>query len=151
MSFCWLLIFLLLHCVAEQAARGRTGICCYDVHVEMLFPSSTSGTRIVINKPSHEIMVLFVLRKLILQTCMHSHPIGLDVQFLVGPFFHCHTLCVWTAKALARLHGCAGLPEPLLVAYVISTIISWAGSNMGHRLTKGTLRQNIKIWKWCIF
>ena len=33
-----------------------------------------------------------------------------------------------TAKALAGLRGCAGLPEPSLVAYAISTIISWAGS-----------------------
>ena len=33
-----------------------------------------------------------------------------------------------TAKALARLRGCTGLPEPLQVAYVISTIISCAGS-----------------------
>ena len=33
-----------------------------------------------------------------------------------------------TAKALVRLRGCAGSPEPSLVAYVISTIISWAGS-----------------------
>ena len=38
-------------------------------------------------------------------------------------------LCVRTAKALVRLCGCAGSPEPSLVAYVISTIISWAGSN----------------------
>ena len=30
-------------------------------------------------EPSHEIMVLFVLRKLILQTCMRSHPVGLEV------------------------------------------------------------------------
>ena len=30
-------------------------------------------------EPAHEIMVLFVLRKLILQTCMHSLPVGLDV------------------------------------------------------------------------
>ena len=30
-------------------------------------------------EPSHEIMVLFVLRKLILQTRMRSHPIELDV------------------------------------------------------------------------
>ena len=30
---------------------------------------------------------------------------------------------------LVRLHRCAGSPEPSLVAYVISTIISWAGSN----------------------
>ena len=30
-------------------------------------------------EPAHEIMVLFVLRKLILQTRMHSYPVGLDV------------------------------------------------------------------------
>ena len=39
-----------------------------------------------------------------------------------------HTSCVRTAKALARLRGCAGSPPPSLIAYVISTIISWAGS-----------------------
>ena len=33
-----------------------------------------------------------------------------------------------TQKALARLRGCAVSPEPSLVAYVISTIISLAGS-----------------------
>ena len=38
-------------------------------------------------------------------------------------------LHVRPAKALARLHKCAGLPEPSLVAFVISTIISWAGTN----------------------
>ena len=31
------------------------------------------------NEPSHEIMALFILRKLILQTRMRSHPVGLDV------------------------------------------------------------------------
>ena len=30
-------------------------------------------------EPSHEIMVLFVLRKSIIQTRVHSHPVGLDV------------------------------------------------------------------------
>ena len=70
----------------------------------------------------------FVLHKLDLQTRMCSHPVGLDVWFLVRPFVYFHTSCVWTAKALVRLHGCAGSPEPLLVTYVISTIISWAGS-----------------------
>ena len=39
-----------------------------------------------------------------------------------------HTSSVWTAKALVRLRGCAGSPELSLVACVISTIISWAGS-----------------------
>ena len=31
-------------------------------------------------------MALFILRKLILQTHMPSHPVGLDVCFLVSPF-----------------------------------------------------------------
>ena len=76
-------------------------------------------------------MTLFVLRKLILQTHMRSHPLELDVWFLVGPFFYFHTSCVRTAKALARLRGrlwrdCAGSPEPSLVACVVSSIILWA-------------------------
>ena len=79
-------------------------------------------------EPAREIMALFVFRKLILQTRMRSRPMGLDVSFLVGLFVYFHSSCVRTAKALARLRACAGLPEPTLVAYVISTIISWAGS-----------------------
>ena len=79
-------------------------------------------------EPTHEIMARFVLRKLIFQMRMHSHLVGLDVRFLVGPFDFFHTSCVRTAKALARLRGCEGSPEPSLVAYVISTIISCAGS-----------------------
>ena len=78
-------------------------------------------------EPSHEIMALFVLCKLILQMRMRSHPVGLDVWFLVGPFLF-HTLCVRTAKTVAKLRGCAASPEPSLVAYVISTIISCASS-----------------------
>ena len=78
-------------------------------------------------EPSHEIMVLFVLRKLILQMRMRSHPVRLDIWFLIGPFVYFHISCVRTAKALARLRRCAGSPEHSLVAYVISTIISWAG------------------------
>ena len=68
-------------------------------------------------------MVLFI-RKLILQMRVHSHPVGLDVWFLVSPFVYFHTSCVWTAKGLASLRRCAGSPEPLLVAYVISTILN---------------------------
>ena len=49
--------------------------------------------------------------------------------FLVGLFVYFHTACVRTAKTLVRLRGFAGPPEPSLVAYVISTIISWAGSS----------------------
>ena len=53
-------------------------------------------------------MVLFVLHKLILQTCMRSHPVGLGVWFLVRPFVCFHISCMRTAKALARLRGCSG-------------------------------------------
>ena len=79
-------------------------------------------------EPSHEIIVLFVLRKLILQTRMRSDSVGLDVWLLVGLFIYFHTSCVQTAKGLARLRRCPSSPEPSLVAYVISTKISWAGS-----------------------
>ena len=79
-------------------------------------------------EPSHEIMALFVLRKDILQTRMRSHPVGLDVLFVVRPFVYFHTSCMRTVKALVRLLGCASSPKPSLVAYVISIIISWAGS-----------------------
>ena len=75
-------------------------------------------------------MVLFVLQKLIFQTRMRSHPVGLDVWCLVGPFVYCHTLCLRTAKALVKLRRCAGSPESSLVVYVISTIMSWAGSSI---------------------
>ena len=88
-------------------------------------------------EPTHEIMVLFVLRKLILQTRMLSHPVGLDAWFLFWPFVYFHTSCVRTAKALVILRACAGSPEHSLVAYVISSIISWAGSfSKPNRATK---------------
>ena len=75
-------------------------------------------------------MALIALRKLNLQTRMRSHPMGLHVWLSARSFVYFNTLSVRTAKALARLCGCAGSSEPSLVAYVISTIISWAGSNM---------------------
>ena len=84
----------------------------------------------MLNEPAHEIMALFVLRKFILQMSMSSHPVELDVWFLVPPFVFFHTSWVQTAKALARLCGCVGSSEPSLVAYVISAMISWAGLNV---------------------
>ena len=77
-------------------------------------------------EPTHEIMELITLRKLNLQTRMRSNLLALHVWFLVRPFVYFHTLCVRTAKALARLCGCAVSPEPSLFAYTISTLISWA-------------------------
>ena len=48
-------------------------------------PSNTEISWLLFES-SHEIMVLSVCCKLILQTCMPSHPVGLYVWFLVGPF-----------------------------------------------------------------
>ena len=69
---------------------------------------------------------------------------------LVGPFNYFHTSCVLRAKALARLWGCAGSPEPSLVAYVISTIISWAGSfneNSDNSILKSDTCTTNTFWK----
>ena len=38
-------------------------------------------------------------------------------------------LYVWGGKAYARLGRLAGLSEPLLVTYAVSTIMSWAGED----------------------
>ena len=67
---------------------------------KLIYTGVCSGAVI---EPAHEIMELFVLRKLILQTRMRSHLVGLDVSFLVGPFVYFHISSVRTAKALARL------------------------------------------------
>ena len=90
-------------------------------------------------EPAHEILALFVLRKFILQTCMRSHPVRLDVWFLVWLVVYFHTSCVLTAKALARLRESAGSLEPSLITYVISPIISWAGSNVYCNVAWGKL------------
>ena len=89
------------------------------------FSQNTHAT----NEPAHEILALFPFRKFILQMHMPSHPVALDVWFFVWPVVYFPSLCVRTVKALARLRGCAGSPEPSLVAYVVSTKIAWAGSN----------------------
>ena len=75
--------------------------------------SISNSVRQTAFEPTHEILALFVLHEFILQIRMRSHPVRLDVF---------HSSCVQTAKALASLRGCAGSPEPSLVAYVISTI-----------------------------
>ena len=109
------------HCLLPLTLLGRIKV------------DYTACIHIICNiiEPAHEIMVLFVLHKLILQK--RSHPVRLDVWFLVGLFVYFHTLCEQTAKALARLRGCASSPEPSLVAYVISTIILWVSSIINLR------------------
>ena len=77
------------------------------------------------NEPSHEIMALFVLRKLILQVRMRSHLVGLDVWCLVGPFVYFRASCVRTAKVLARRRRCANSPEPSLSLSVLWSMCSF--------------------------
>ena len=60
------------------------------------------------NEPSHEIIVLFVLCKLVLQMCMHSHPVGLDMWFLVGSFIYFHTSCGETVRMCRLTWAFAG-------------------------------------------
>ena len=108
---------------------------CHNLMSRFIFRCITSSPIIaspsaqtLLYEPTHEVMALIALRKLNLQTRMRSNPLGLHVWFLVEPFVYVHTLCVRTAKALARLRGCAVSPEPSLFAFAISNIISWAGS-----------------------
>ena len=102
-------------------------------------------------EPADEIMGLFVLRKLILQTHMRSHPVGLDVRFLVGPFIYFHTPCVRTAKALARLRRCAGWPEASLVAYVIKyhNFMSWLKSDFVCTIKSLSPKSGLKFFTYC--
>ena len=70
-------------------------------------------------------MALFVLYKFILQIHMRSHPVGLDVRFLVGPFVY---FILYVSEQQRLWRDCAGSPEPSLVTHAISTKMSWAGS-----------------------
>ena len=96
--------------------------------------------------PSHEIMVLFVLRKLILRTHMCSNPVGLDFWLLAGPFVYFHTSCLRTAKALARLHRCLcdkyhNLISWLILLPFVCYILAGSVSYIVLRYNKASLNQ----------
>ena len=72
---------------AEISALNANGVdlgqllsCILQVLIWMnsVFQGANHNQRLTV-EPCHETMVLFVLRKLILQTRMRSHPLGLDV------------------------------------------------------------------------
>ena len=89
-------------------------------------------------------MVLFILCKLILQTCIGSRPVGLDVWFFG------RTLCLLSyfmcanSKALVRLRGCTGSPVPSLVAYVVSTI----SHELAHMIKSFGLQHTTTRWNF---
>ena len=71
-------------------------------------------------EPSHKTMALLVLRKLIFQTRMRSHPVGAR-RLIFG-----RILRQFPYLVSANSEGSSS--EPSLVAYLISTIIPWADS-----------------------
>ena len=55
-------------------------------------------------------------------TCTKSHT-GIS-SISTETFYSIHWFCLWTAKALIRLHGCAGWAGPLLSAYTLRHILA---------------------------
>ena len=76
-------------------------------------------------------MVPFVLRKLILQTCMRRHPV--DIWFSVGPYVYFQISCVRTAKALARLRGLCDKYHNLIAISEGLMLLVWNANKGGGR------------------
>ena len=63
---------------------------------------------------------------------MPSHSDGPGIWLSVWRFLLTHCLYERAAEVLARLRGCAGSPEPSLLAYAISTKFAWRGPFVKH-------------------
>ena len=61
---------------------------------------------------------------------MPSHSEGPEIWLSVWRFLLTHCLYEWAPKVLARLRGCAGSPEPSLLAWAISTKFAWRGPHL---------------------
>ena len=64
--------------------------------------------------------------KVLLLTPILTYQAGLEIKMLTPVLINMHPLSMRVAKTLARLHGCAGSPEPWLLANAISTKITRA-------------------------
>ena len=71
-----------LSCFASVIDEWRR-IDVHDPDCALLGVTKVTDVSYITNEPSHEVMALFVLRKLIIQTRMRSSPVGLDVRFLI--------------------------------------------------------------------
>ena len=78
------------------------------------------------DEPVREKKDVMVFRFVVLQIRMHCPLFWLLTCVFALSFLKAPATCLRTAKALARLRLCAVSPDPLLVAYVISTIFSCA-------------------------
>ena len=79
-------------------------------------------------EPSREKRDIMVIRFVVLQMRMRSSLLGWETCVFAWSFLKVLITCLRTAKALARLRLCAVSPEPLLVAFVMSTLFSYACS-----------------------
>ena len=61
---------------------------------------------------------------------MPSHSAGPGIWLSVWRFLSTHCLYEQAAEVLARMRGCAGSPEPSLLAYAISTKFAWRCPNI---------------------
>ena len=99
-------------------------------------------------KSSHEIRDLAIVWFVFLQTCMPSYPAGPDLRFL-SKASSSSLYCVRKQRRLWLDCGCAGMPDPLLWAYVISSLFSWTGPTLscnqfGFKIKWTAARQNQK-------
>ena len=67
---------------------------------------------------------------------MPSHSEEPGIWLSVWRFLLTHCLYERAAKVLARLRGCAGSPEPSLLAYAISTKFAWRGPKTSSSLVQ---------------
>ena len=115
---------------------------------------STFTSSLTVFEPSHENMALFVLRKLILQMRMCSHPVELDVWFLVEHFVYFHTSCVRTSNALARLRrltwavtGRLCNKYHNLMSWLICVIWGWQNGHSKAMCTKSGQKKKIYVFQ----
>ena len=78
---------------------------------------------------------------------MRSNLMWLEVWFLVGPFVKFMCANSEGSSGTARMRRIRAVsPEPTLVAYVIRTKISWAGSNRIETLLSFLLKRHATTW-----
>ena len=100
-------------------------------------------------EPTHEKMELMIFRVVVLQMHMRSPLLGYTYAAFAWSFLRVSATCLRRAKPLARLRLCAGSPEPLQVAHVMSTLFSYAGS-IREKQKARSLNEEIDLsyWYW---
>ena len=77
------------------------------------------------------------VHKVVLYTCMHSYLVTLEVIILTWAFNYVPAFCILAVNVLVKLHVREGLPESLLLTYLICT--------KSHEQAKLLLRCQVNI------